>query len=1031
MPSPRNHFIIGLGGTGGNIIRALRKAIYQNYRAEEPPTVNLRYLYLDTSGSNMAADDPKWKILGHSVQLPEVSQMLIRGLNLREIVDNLAGYPGMRPWLGDRNAWQEIIGAADAANTVGGQKRRLGRFLFAAVAANFRDRILRAAGEMQRHDRAFPRTMDTTFHVCCGLAGGTGSGSIVDAVSQIRAAFPNPIYRINIYAQLPERNPNFAAGENYHANGYAALRELNALSLRTWRPHDVTGVNRERLDMQDPFNCCYLFSEENEAGVAVDAATELPEIVASFLFHKIVEIHNIQWREDDTLLRQETGEIGGQALYPESSAKGRPRRTRNFFSFGIKQVAYPETEIREYLTYSFARQATLQLLYNNWTEGQGFREEAVNQSFHEYVRDEGTLERWCLTDERLTLSEGILPDEINNRNWRRIGDFWPSFVPSVVDNLIVTHKGTKKAMLSELTKACEKLYLEQYRGAGVLKFYETKRADMRDQVREIRGRIETNLFGEWKQGVRSMLDISRLLSAMVDSLDERFKAMDDRIARQGEGSSEFDENAKRVKKNREEWVKPGYFADLRGKYDEILRAQGNLFITRYTMMTRREGLRYAKDLLMAVRQELQNLASEVSQASARLTEVTKGFQTAIGGRVADAGRGDLTKQVVKFYEPEQVRSFAKALITDPAEQRKQTSRVRDRVAELLGERQTFTAFNAAVSNAALIDALESTCEQSSREAHEEHLARHPDHGKLLGVSILELLRREFDGQDERLRTYASGVMGMARNYLRMEAAQVRLEGPGIPNAADPATAVCTTNLTIIAPEAPELRAFRDRFCTSLKNAASTPTQVVSNPNRPQEITLINITSIFPARFSSLVGFLRGKYEARLSGDRSGRAYLELHSEGEAGALPEGQELPSLFPETFRPNDLRPWLMIAQALELIRMEPDARTGVRKCYLVQEDADGFPVVEELGPSPERVLESADAAVFELIQDAVQTRLDNEYLHRDKRAELLGAIRETLKESIRGLSTVDPRLKEWQVAMGKVKELLGLAEEVASGR
>ena len=31
-----NHLVIGLGGTGGKIIRALRKTIYQEFRHAEP-----------------------------------------------------------------------------------------------------------------------------------------------------------------------------------------------------------------------------------------------------------------------------------------------------------------------------------------------------------------------------------------------------------------------------------------------------------------------------------------------------------------------------------------------------------------------------------------------------------------------------------------------------------------------------------------------------------------------------------------------------------------------------------------------------------------------------------------------------------------------------------------------------------------------------------------------------------------------------------------------------------------------------------
>lgn len=43
-----NHLIIALGGTGGKMLRSLRRTIYQNLRREEPPTVNIRYLYVDS-----------------------------------------------------------------------------------------------------------------------------------------------------------------------------------------------------------------------------------------------------------------------------------------------------------------------------------------------------------------------------------------------------------------------------------------------------------------------------------------------------------------------------------------------------------------------------------------------------------------------------------------------------------------------------------------------------------------------------------------------------------------------------------------------------------------------------------------------------------------------------------------------------------------------------------------------------------------------------------------------------------------------
>ena len=36
-----NHLMIGLGGTGGKIIRSFRKAVYREFRKETPDGVNI------------------------------------------------------------------------------------------------------------------------------------------------------------------------------------------------------------------------------------------------------------------------------------------------------------------------------------------------------------------------------------------------------------------------------------------------------------------------------------------------------------------------------------------------------------------------------------------------------------------------------------------------------------------------------------------------------------------------------------------------------------------------------------------------------------------------------------------------------------------------------------------------------------------------------------------------------------------------------------------------------------------------------
>ena len=197
-----NHLIIGLGGTGGKIIRAFRKTVFQEFRQVEPPDVNLGYLYVDSSDEMMSPDDPTWRILGRSVQIGASSQLQITDANLQSRLANINNYPGIKNWIGSADEWSNILRSIVGV-TLGGQKRRLGRFLFACKADQFKRMLRDQVRELQTKGE-----MPMTFHVCGGLAGGTGSGSVVDVIAQIRDTYPDAkTYRLLVYCLLPDRYP--------------------------------------------------------------------------------------------------------------------------------------------------------------------------------------------------------------------------------------------------------------------------------------------------------------------------------------------------------------------------------------------------------------------------------------------------------------------------------------------------------------------------------------------------------------------------------------------------------------------------------------------------------------------------------------------------------------------------------------------------------------------------------------------------------------------------------------------------------
>ncbi|MGH9427177.1 MAG: tubulin-like doman-containing protein, partial [Terriglobia bacterium] len=784
-----------------------------------------------------------------------------------------------------------------------------------------------------------------TFHICCGLAGGTGSGSLIDVVSQVRNLYrESRNYRIIVYALLPDQFPkaNWDTG-NYHANGHAALLELNALSVNAFQPHNVAG-NGDRLQLPDPFNGCYLFTNQNVNGLQVDVDKELPNIVADFLFQKIAAATAANW---STLARMENAENG------DGTPESRPganigERSKRFLAFGIKRLAIPEEEIREYLTYKFARQAALQLRFNNWSDTLGFLDEPRNQDFGEFVKQKETQERWLISDDHLSLSRGILPEEISNKKWKPINQEWMDVIPQYVS---LVQERDKAGWLNELEKLCAQRFEDGYRGLGARKFYETKLAARKEHVREIRRRAESEIFEEWKNGVKSMHDISRLTNALVAALDERLKNVDNRILR----AKENEEVAEtKVKANRAEWAKVGFLSDMLGKRQKLLDAQGECLRDLYIYRTQGEAWNFAKKLLQDLITEITRLGTDVHNCAALIDESIKEFNERIAHRCNDE-KIDLRQSVVRFYKPDKVKEFGRDLDKDQTEQNRQAQGVRLALIEQLGESPGFATFHARIAKQRFFDVLEQKCETSATAAHDNLIATNKERNPLFGVNIVGTLEREFSGNEEGLRTFIHDLVSMAGNYLDFDPAEVNRSAPGIP-AGIPTR---VSQFMVIIPKAQEYVAFAENLKTLFRQQlrGDIPTEVIENDAKPNEITLVGVTNLFPLRYAKPLAFLKERYEKRLSQtDKPARVKLELHCEGDG----------SQYPELFVPSREKlldkalPYVILAKTLQIIKPLTNQATGSTDLFLVEQDEYGLPKRTKLGRGLTEMFDSLDTLV-----------------------------------------------------------------------
>ena len=174
-----NHLVIGLGGTGGSVLRALRKRIYEEFRSNDPKgSANIEYLYVDSSLADLNNEED-WQTLGVSVQLSPAQRLSINGIGAG-VLSNLDQYPGINSFINrkDEAMLKEGIGAI-ISEGIGGQRRRFGRMLIANNMCGLPQNTF--VGQVHARVRALKEKEDVddvTFHICAGLGGGTGSGSL-------------------------------------------------------------------------------------------------------------------------------------------------------------------------------------------------------------------------------------------------------------------------------------------------------------------------------------------------------------------------------------------------------------------------------------------------------------------------------------------------------------------------------------------------------------------------------------------------------------------------------------------------------------------------------------------------------------------------------------------------------------------------------------------------------------------------------------------------------------------------------------
>lgn len=994
-----SHLIIGLGGTGGKIIRELRKRIYQEFRSTDPGNgVHIDYVYVDSSLEDLN-NRSDWKVLGKSVHLGEAQKVDINGINTA-VLDNINQYPGLRAFMTDddirmiRSDRQmgEIIGSG-----IGGQRRRLGRLLLANNMANAGNRgnfenIVRAAVKRLQSDSG---DENVTFHICAGLAGGTGSGSIIDTIAQLRTWYPYndkpQKYKMRLVVYMPEQALAYASDDKgyYQANGYAAFKELNALSVGIYKPVDVKGETdiytqkpKRLLENQDAFEACYIYTNINEHGKIKNLKYELPATVADFMFQTIVvaEITGGKGKMERLL----TNENEGAA--PEGDSSGSASRSRKFLAFGISRVSYPEAEVREFVTYSYARQAALQLTYNYWIDGKGYDErtlEEVGSGYREEIKNPKNRGRWLLDASHLMLSEPIIESSAT-KTWRTLDNTWSSRIAREVSDIIDT-ESDKKKWVNLLSERCKNFYEKDFRNVGVKAFFKNQREEINAYASFIRRHIEQILFDEWETGSRSALEIEKYVGYLIEDCIVRTKDCEEK--RTQLANEELNKAEAEMKKQKIEYDNIGLLRDtITSASVKILGRYQTAIVDYYTTLTRVEAFAFSKELLEAIVIKLEEMKEGLQRFKTRIDEIKKDVEEQAANKCKVNENQDGTN--IKRYDPQKVRDIVKQYTSNAKYQEECARQIRRKLVEQIGDNteHTFSSLYAKVDKTAANDIILNVCSDRATSAMEE-TARSSAINRMVGVNILEKLKDELTS-DDKLEEFVRMTIRKSGAWVQFNQAQVNMGGVSMPSMVQLSIPKATENT----------QTFRNRLIQAFRNQIqgefSEEEDVSLNYNN-NEIVCVSAYSGFPLRFVSNMTILRDKYDYLLADDRGDMHKLLLHTES------FDKDLPELF--TLDANELR-WkvfkpLMLAYTLGLIEERENPETGERFSAMKQKDQFGEDEWVKIGKTFAAALDnlSGDEAKANRLMVEVEKTLKTAARTNEQKAALKPLLGKVLKNEV----------------------------------
>ena len=365
--SIRPTVLIGIGGTGKEVLRRLRRMFYEKYRMVGLPV--MEYLWFDTDIRNIDIMRNETDLLDRRIDFS--AREKIDGRVMPQELEGYRNNKGMYPHI-----WSWFPEALDSlpatAITQGaGQIRPCGRLAFFHHYNKLREEIERKVNRVQSAEartemvRIFPEydadPNDLEIVLVTSIAGGTGSGSFIDMGFLCRDLFPNAV--CTAYLVLPSVFDEVVGGarQTTRANGFAALKELE----HYMQPHfDAQGTGdghftqhkfewggREHSVPAPPFSTVYLLDDSNLAGVRIADFADVFQMTAEFL---LLDFEQTRFAMDKRSVRSNMEQFLQQMVTYKSNNYVQYFPCR-YASFGLSQMEINQPRLANAASNKFAQ----------------------------------------------------------------------------------------------------------------------------------------------------------------------------------------------------------------------------------------------------------------------------------------------------------------------------------------------------------------------------------------------------------------------------------------------------------------------------------------------------------------------------------------------------------------------------------------------------------------------------------------------------------------------------------------------------